>query len=411
MNQPHSKTIRYAAARVCVLLVLLLLGWFVLREPPVPANDQPIETATAPPRVRHVAPRFASEDAADRETMTNQVAESPTTNAATIYRQAFALLDLLTDEQKELVRDWRTNVNAEVEAELCEKIRPICDLMHQASAMTNCDWGLKQPITIDTLFPHLLYCRSLARVAMWSVAHCRADDPTGAVDDLVASSRVGENLSPALIGHLVNLAIQGLVIDSVTEQVSTLASAGDTRLLRLFQDLSYDESFSRAFEQEADGVSRTADKWAGMSPDEFTELVESIQSDDKPAFQSMQPSEFIAGVRLAADLIREFAKALELPDAEYRELLSRVQTAGSMNPVAGFFLGTYDAVVDKTQAMTVKSAMIATGLAFMQQGPDALQSHLDPATDQPFGYTQTDNGFELESSYQFKGDRIKLRFK
>jgi hypothetical protein len=147
MNPPNSKTIRYTGVGVCVLLVSLLLGWLILREPPVPSGDGPLAAATAPPHVHHVAIRLAPEDNASREAMTNQVAELPATNAATIYRQAFALSDALSPEQKNLMKDWRTNVESSVETELCEKLQPICDLMHQATAVTNGDWRLEQPIT------------------------------------------------------------------------------------------------------------------------------------------------------------------------------------------------------------------------------------------------------------------------
>src|SRR2546430_8917828 len=46
-----------------------------------------------------------------------------TTLFRSLYRQAFALYDALTEEQKKLVYDWRTNVDVSVETELCEKIR------------------------------------------------------------------------------------------------------------------------------------------------------------------------------------------------------------------------------------------------------------------------------------------------
>jgi hypothetical protein len=55
--------------------------------------------------------------------------------------------------------------------------------------------------------------------------------------------------------------------------------------------------------------------------------------------------------------------------------------------------------------------MAAAGLAVMQDGPDALASYPDPATGQPFTYTQTDDGFVLESGFQLKGKTAQLSFK
>ena len=240
---------------VALLYSCFSVGWSCANLLPHRTNRQP---RPQPQRRAPVVDEllFTPDIEAPQETPTNQVAESATipTNAATIYRQAFALFDTLSQTQKDLVTNWRTNVDASVEAELCEKIQPICDLMHQAAAVSNCDWGVEQPITSATLLPYLSPCRNLARAAVWSVAHCRTGDPSAAVDDLVAASRVGQNVSspPILIGHLVDLAIQGAVIDSVAEHASILLSAGDTRLVELFNDANYDEGLRRAIEQEAD---------------------------------------------------------------------------------------------------------------------------------------------------------------
>jgi hypothetical protein len=408
---------RYAVAGGCVVVVLVLLGWFSLREPPSPAGDHSVKAATAQPRVRHVAPRFATEDDADRETLTNQIAESTTTNAAVLYREAFALYDALSKEQKDLVSNWRTNADASVEAELCEKIQPICELMHQATAATNCDWGIEQPITFETRLPHLSPCRNIARTAIWSAAHCRTGKPVGAVDDLLAASRLGQKVSqgPVLISYLVDLAIQGLVMDSVAAHAGILVGAGDTRLAQLFTDTNYDEGLRRAFEQEADVISREAELLARMSPEEAMRKLKFITSwtENSSELQSIESGQAIADIRQVAELQREYADALELPEAEYRKWLDGLQAAEKTNAFVKVFVSDLGLSVDKTQLATISAAMVVAGLAVMQEGPGALQSHLDPATGQPFIYTQTTDGFELQSNstYQILGKPVKLRFK
>jgi hypothetical protein len=92
--------------------------------------------------------------------------------------------------------------------------------------------------------------------------------------------------------------------------------------------------------------------------------------------------------------------------------------AGNAKPFVEVFLTPYDNAVDKAHYMTVYSTMAAAGLAVMQDGPDALDSYPDPATGQPFTYTQTDDGFTLESGFQPQGNSfqnqdktVKLLFK
>jgi hypothetical protein len=401
---------RYAVAEVCVVALLIFVCRVALREPPADKSGHPATVATAPPRIREVTHPLTLADNSSPETTANRLDESATTNAAAIYRQAFALYEALSNEQKQVISDWRTNVDASVEAELCEKIQPICDLMHKAAALTNCDWGVEQPITFATKLPHLARCLSIARAAVWSATHCRADDPTGAVDDLVATSRLGQNLSPALIGHLVDLTIQSRVIDAVTEHASMLAGVGDSRLVQLFNDAHYEEGLYRAIEQEADMGSAEADKLATMPPEEVTRELKGLAGNDSES-QSVDTVQVIAAMRQVADLEREYTKALGSSDAEYREWLARLESIRKTNPMAQMFLPVIEQTVDRTQATTVRSAMVVAGFAVMQNGTEALQSHPDPVTGQPFVYTETADGFELQSGYQFKGAPLKLSFK
>ena len=412
MDQSQSKKTRYVVAGLCGLALLLVIGWLALRKSPPPSPDlPPARAVTVSPR----APLFASNNAAPPETSTNPVAELSAipTNAATIYRQAFAIFDALSQDQKDSLNNWRTNVDATEAAELCDKIQPICDLMHQAAAVSNCDWGVEQPMTFDTFLPHLNPCRGLARAAVWSAAHCRTNDPTAAVDDLVATSRLGQNLSSsALIGHMVDLAIQGLVIDSVTEHASMLGSAGDTRLMKLLNNVNYDESLRHAYEQEADMVTGLADKLAAMPPEEA--MHQMMPTSNGFAASQIQPAglaQAIKEMRQVAELEKQFSKALELPDAEYRAWMNNLDAIRKTNPYIDALFSPAEGAVIRTQAMTVKSAMAAAGLAVTQTGTDALQSHPDPTTGQPFAYKKTADGFELESSFQVAQKPLSLSFK
>jgi len=320
---------------------------------------------------------------AERETLTNQVAESATTNAAVLYRRAFALYDALTQEQKGMLGDWRTNVDASVEAELCDKIRPICDLMHQATALTNCDWGLKRPFTyetIGTLGPLSDSSRAIARAGRWSAAHCREEDTSGAVSDLVAASRLGHNLPPLLIGFLVDVAIQESALDFIAKHATTLAASVDLRLPRFFEQGQFDEPLLRAVEGERD---LTSDRFFGRTDD----------------------------LRQLRDWETQYVKALQMQEAEYQDWLTGLHEAEKSNPLLGMTMSAIEPVVDKSRRASITSAMVAAGLAVMRDGESSLPSHLDPATGEPFVYTQTDDGFELRSGYEYRGEPLKLRFK
>ena len=305
MDQSQSRTIRYAVAGLCGLALLLLLGWLVLREN-ASTSDQSVGVATVTPSAPPATPLFTPDEEVSRKTPTNQVAEV-VTNAATIYRQAFALFDALSKEEKDLIRGGATNVDASVAAELCGKIQPICDLMHQAAAVSNCDWGVEQPITVTTRFPYLQSSRDLARAAVWSVAHCRTD-PSSAVDDLIATSRLGQNVSsPAtVIAHLVNLAIQDLVVESAAEHASMLASTGDRALGGTVERRQLRRGIASCVrgERRRDHESRG---WAGCERPQRRRCVNDEMGDDSLAsqIQSMEPARAIADIRQTTELQRQ----------------------------------------------------------------------------------------------------------
>jgi len=400
---------RYVVPGLCGLALLLVIAWFALRKTPPPAPDlPPIRAITVSPH----APFFAPDNAEPPEAPTNRVTRSPVIamNAALIYGRASAIYDALSQEQKSLLDNWRTNVDSSVAAELCGKILPICELMHQATVVTNCDWGLGQPITFKTLLPHLDPCRKLARAAVWSAAHCRTGDPSALVADLAATSQLGQNASSsALIGHMIDLSMQQMVIDSVAEHASVLATAGDPRLGEFLNGASYDEALRRALEQEANILGETADRLAALPPEEAAR--ELTMGNDSAQISSTGLAQYIAQMRQAAELQAQYAKASELTDAQYQAWLTNLDEAAKTNPIVAMFVSSLGLATDKTQAMKIRSAMAAAGLAVMQNGTDALQSHPDPTTGQPFAYRQTPNGFELESTFQVAQKPLSLSFK
>jgi hypothetical protein len=415
MDLSQSRTLRYVVGGLAGLALLILLGWLVLRESP-PTPDQSVKIASAPPHIPPPAPLSPPDKEIPHDSATSKVAESTTTNAAVLYQQAFALYDALTKEEKGLITRGTNDPSAT--AGLCGKIQPICDLMRQAAAVSNCDWGVEQPIIFKTLFPYLQGSRNLARAATWSVAHCRTNDPSAAVGDLIATSRLGQNAaSPAtVIGLLVDLAIQRLAADSIADNASLLASTDDSQLIDLLTNTHYGDELRRAFEQSADISARVADDVSTMPPDEaLRELTDGMAESGYASFasqiQSMGQAQAVADIRQAVELEREYAQVLVMPDPEYSAWIASRDEDETANPFIGFLVTPLEQAVDKTQHATVISAMAAAGLAVMQDGPDALASYPDPATGQPFTYTQTDDGFVLKSEFQFQGKTAKLSFK
>jgi hypothetical protein len=393
-----------------VLCLFIVLGWFVFRQEPPPPNQQPVKVETAKP----VAPVFEPDDDVSSETPTNQPENSITTNAADLYRQAFALYDALSKDEKGLLGDWRTNVDASVEAELCEKIRPICDLMHQASAVTNCDWGI-EPITFTTKFPHLTASRNIARAAIWNAAHCRSNDVTGATEDVLSVLRVGHNVSrSALIGCLVDMALQNIASSYVTQNLGSFSRADNQRLTAALSDPAYEEVPSHAVEQEADIMGRMAVELTSMPAAEIEKGLSKLGFDASlhPDSPELDRAAERAWLEQIADSERELARALaSSSEDEYEAWLKHTAELQASNPLAKDLMPDYDPFVNKARGEEVNRALVVAGLAVAQGGTESLPSHPDPSSGQPFVYTETADGFQLQSTYEAYGKPVTMQFK
>jgi hypothetical protein len=412
MNLFQKRITTYAIAVVVVLFILVLVVRYALREAPAFVDQQPTNLEPTKSETRQTTPDFAATDDQPIETPpVSQPEKSTVTNAAAIYRQAFALYDALSKDEKGLLADWRTNADSSVEAKLCEELRPICDLMHQATAVTNCDWGI-EPLTYDTKLPHLSPARAIARAAVWNAAHCRANDMKAATDDVLSALRLGQSVShSALIGCLVDMAIQSVAWSYVGTNLGSLPSVEGQRILAAFSNPAYEEEASRAMEQTAGATDRLIVKLASLPADEFEKEISQVL--DGQNVSNVDRAAALASLQQIANSERDLARALASGSAdEYEAWAQDSAELQNSNPLAKMLgAGAYDGFVNRVQRETVKRDMVVAALAVAQDGASALQSHPDPATGQPFGYTETSDGFELQSGFKTNGVPLKMQFK
>lgn len=410
MNASSKKTGFYVLG-VAVLCLLIILGWFAFHQEPPPPSQQPVKAEATKP----VAPALEPTDDSSSETPTNQPENSITTNAADLYRQAFDLFKALTNDERFIVSDWRTNVDASVEAELCEKLRPICDLMHQASAVTNCDWGIDptDPDPGAKWLTHLNGSRNLARAAIWNAAHCRSNDVVGVMDDTLSALRVGQQVSrSALIGCLVDMAVQSIVSSYVAENLSLFRGTDGQRLAAAFDDPAYEEEPSRGMEQEADRLDRLLAKLPSLPADEAQKEISDLFMFSKVDTSEMSQDLVLAQIKQIAGSERELAKALASSSEDQLEVWQQDATAlESSNPLAKEDLSANESFLNKVRWAEINRALVVAGFAVAQAGANALPSYPDPSSGQPFVYTETSGGFQLQSAYQMNGKPMTMQFK
>ncbi|MBM4107073.1 MAG: hypothetical protein FJ257_12490 [Phycisphaerae bacterium] len=173
--------------------------------------------------------------------------DAPPTNAAEIYRQAFAAWEALAAEDRETISnalgDPRTIVAAAPETTVAlDRAGRAIDLFLQASQVEGCDWGLDRSKGFALLLPHLAPMRELSRAAALSAVRDLAGGRSdAAIASLEAVSRSTRHLSadPVLVDSLVGGAILGLS-SSAIESAIELGAIDAASAARLEQALPKD---------------------------------------------------------------------------------------------------------------------------------------------------------------------------
>ena len=391
-------------------LILIALWLWLIPQSPAPAKAMPPRPAVIAPTahqyVRHrVAPAKPVEPPALPAVTTT------VTNAADVYREAFALYNALSKEEQGILSDWRTNVDDAVAAKLCEAIRPICDLMHEAAAVANCDWGLDQPLTFETKLPHLGKARNLGRAAVWSAAHCRANDLAGATDDLTADLQLGHQLShgSGIIGLLVDLAMQTMAVDYMAANTGRYRGAPGERVMAALDDPLDRSAWSQVMGQEVGAVENLIGKLTAMPATEAARYLTALLN-GKPDESVQWDPAIIPMIQQVADFERNWAKVLaSSTEAEYQAVMRQYDNLLAANQIAAAVMPS-DKLMDKAQRTTVNQALVLAGLAVATAGPSALAAYPDPSTGQSFTYRAVPGGFELQSSYLVNNQPLKVTF-
>jgi len=359
-----------------VALGLLLLAgaiWLALREPTAtedaPATNSPVAVQRSRPE-RRSRPDTAAEPVPVTPAAVTNI-NPPPRNAAELYEEAFAALKSLTDIERCLLWDLTTNG---VAPELCAKLQPAIELLHQTT--THCDWSAK--INRDTYRSYQDQYEALHKALLWSAAHCRAGDPAGMRDDLLAALRAGPHFACHPFVHDMNTNFQLTILDFVAERARSLPAATLAELAGALEDGSYEVSFYRTMGQHAKNLESDA---------------ASSESDD-PARAAQWSGDAAA----------------------YRDWLTKLRTA-SVNEdiptvlVSDFASGKLIDMVKWTQSLAVRRAMTAAALRVLIADASVLAQYPDPATGQPFQYQATETGFALTSGALLGGKPVTMNFR
>ncbi len=337
-------------------------------------------------------------------------------NAADLYKNAFALFNQLTTEEKEIFRS-KKELNAEDAATLFAKIQPILELLRRAREMPECDWGTG-PFGLNTPTPQVTAAMRLTHVVRWGAEHQFSTEPDAAIDDLLAISHLGRHISGALIGLLAERSIDGISAATLRTHLSSLPESALDRVSELLELRRAVGSITQAFEMEAafihsavkfmsgpeGNLEKQADQIVSMLPDPSAEGPLRRMVNDPVALAAEE--DFMVGIH------KQSGAAMLWPEVRFEGWWKSVEASmeGNRHPLAELILPALKEAYIVVQNGRIQTEMLAAAVAVMRNGPEALAAFRDPATEKPFTLVEKPGGFELQSTFIARKKPVTMFF-
>jgi hypothetical protein len=317
--------------------------------------------------------------------------EEPAKNAATLYRQAFALLpDSATDKT-----DWD---HVELNQKTFDSLRrcePALQLAHQAAAIQNCDWKLDYTKGFGLLLPELGDSRHLAAACAFSARALfkqKKDlEALDRIDDMLALSQHVCQEPQVLVFWLVGFAIRDEAIQVTCEYLPTLSPPGLAKLSEMMRSAKPLPDVIPVLQHDDDNMVRfIRDTWVKTIPPAGTQF-ESIPQDAEGR------EKLIAEMKPLCD---EQVRIAGLPSAkaiaEADTFRVKLKTASAL------FKQFVDGNPQRLSCITARGqenwAMLAAAVAVVKDGKDRLKTIKDPITGDPFAFQKLKDGFQLSST-------------
>jgi hypothetical protein len=343
-------------------------------------------------------------------------------NAALTYWRAFAVFPELTEKESSIVASRpgsEPKSTPEQRADLAKRLSRAMELMHEASQIPQCDWGIdytKEGPNAD--LSYLAKTRNLTRGAafharvLWAEGKRKeaAEDLRAAV---IMARQVGNDGHDTLIAALVQIACESTVDNSLAvlltdrESADVLANTlGDlvngsavpfTGKAILAEKKCFVQWFRRKYSSdpvkaltELSDMGSDLAKLLGGSPKTVPQLLDDLEKQ-----------------------YEDFARLNELP---FQEFLARRQAfeekiKSSDNPFAVILLPAMMGARQEEEKDCVRWAMVRAAILIRQEGEAALSKVLNPADGKPFIYKALEGGaFELKSALLIRDSQIALTF-
>jgi hypothetical protein len=348
-------------------------------------------------------------------------------NAALKYWQAFATLPHFTEAEQEKMSQQHLAEPLDAGArDLAKRGAYSLRMLHLGAALPQCNWGIPYEEGIDVYLPHAQAARSLCSLACLRARVLFEDGkPADAVDDLVATIRLGRDVSrdgiyiTLLVGYAVeHNALETLALDLPALPAKTLqelkarlaglpAGGNPAATLRNEEHWALDW-FLRKVKETKD-----PERLAAL----LGQCSDSNEKKRDPAERGRTILQECGGtadgvIRCADETRRSYElmeKKISMPLDQFEAEWDRERTKQAGNPVFRLIYPAIHGVRLAQARLDIRRSLLAAALDVQSEGVGALQKHVDPVAGKPFEYSAFEGGFELHSSWKVN-DALKTKW-
>jgi hypothetical protein len=347
-----------------------------------------------------------------------QESKAPTSdlgrNAALTYWRAFAAFPEMTKEEDLVVSNrpgTEPKSTPEQRADLAKRWGRSLELMHEASQIPQCNWGIdyeKEGPNVDLTY--LAKTRALIRAAAFRARYFWQEGKRKeAAEDLraaiIMAHQVGNDGHDTLIAVLVQIATESIVDSSLAVLLTDRASA---------------DVLANALGDLVNGSAAPLVRNATLTEKKMclpwiASVVTQEMSD--PGAAAKRPDLSPEAIRQwIEELGKQYDEVAALFDLPFQEFLAKKPTLegkiqASKNPLAGSLLSALTGAREEEEKYRVQWAMVRAAIAIRREEGAALQKVLNPADGKPFVYTALEGGaFELKSALPIRDKQIAMTF-
>jgi hypothetical protein len=345
-----------------------------------------------------------------------QPATETNRNAAVQYWQAFALLPVMNDQERQIAGTWQTAPLDPATDKLIQASAPALKQLHRGSICNRCDWGLNKEDSFNLRLPHLVKARELARLAFLRARQrLSAGQSTQAIDDitdtLILARRAGAD--DILIGILVQASIEQMAVEALAPHLANFSKTDlatlSTRLAQLPPGGSIQGSV--VWEREYGLLSLIAQlKAAKTSPEPWEAHLSKVLGLPIETIRAAggTPESLAQNLEKLRPIYDEFPAALKLPQEQARARLLALKKQADANPLKSV-LPDFPRFYDRYAAVQTRLTLLQAAITILQSGPDQLKNFPDPFTQESIQYTPgPNNTFTLTSKFTEEGKPVTL---